>query len=183
MGSQLELNFETNDTFEDIFPGDPPRALGLEATDTTTGEVTNLGRLDPDPDVLAAIPNDKLLNPDDGSNARAIDPGAGGPPKYGTPWRRLPQGVPAPHAHETHQDILQGEGQGMAHMEAAGDVGRRHHDGVGMARRGGIGGEGAGAFPQLVMPGFDLGGPVGFFKRQRLFLASACSSSLQTAGM
>ena len=55
----------------------------------------------------------------------------------------------------------------MAHMQAAGDVGRRHHDRVGplVARR--IGGETAGALPRLVLASFHRVGAIGLVQHCR----------------
>ena len=75
---------------------------------------------------------------------------------------RLPQHVPAAHALITHQYILQGESQRVAHMQAAGDVGRRHHDGEGGFRRIHVAGKGARLFPTFIKPRLGRGGIVIF---------------------
>ena len=79
---------------------------------------------------------------------------------------RLPQRIPALHARIADQDVLQGEVQRMAHVQAAGDIGRRHHDGEGVA--GGIpaGGESAGGFPGRIMLCLDLSGPIGLVQHR-----------------
>ena len=46
---------------------------------------------------------------------------------------RLPQRVIAAHTAVTRQNILQGHGQSMAHMQTAGDIRRRHRNGIGRA--------------------------------------------------
>ncbi len=46
---------------------------------------------------------------------------------------RLPQGVATLHPPEANQCIHDGVVEPMAHMQAAGDVRRRDHDGVGLA--------------------------------------------------
>ena len=51
---------------------------------------------------------------------------------------RLPQHVLAAHALEAARDVLQGVVEGMAHMQRAGDVGRRNDDRKG-SRRGALG--------------------------------------------
>ena len=47
----------------------------------------------------------------------------------------LPQHVATAHALIADENILQGEGQGMAHVQAARHIGWRHHDGEGLGRR------------------------------------------------
>ena len=68
---------------------------------------------------------------------------------------RLPQHVAAPHALKADQHVLQREGQRVPHMQAAGDVRRRHHDRVGRPAAVGIGGKGAGLLPQRVEARLD----------------------------
>ena len=46
----------------------------------------------------------------------------------------LPQRVAALHAPPADQRVLHGEGQRVAHVQAAGDVRRRDHDGEGLRR-------------------------------------------------
>jgi len=80
-----EMLFATSEYFEDPFPADPPRVKGLFARDMTqlpTAPRTDLSRLDPRPGELALLDNADLID-----RARYIDPGAGGGPNYGTPWR------------------------------------------------------------------------------------------------
>ncbi|MHC4576215.1 MAG: hypothetical protein ACYTED_02295 [Planctomycetota bacterium] len=76
-----ELLFDTNEFFEDPVPTDPPRALGLLVRDVTTNGTTDLARLDPRPSEQGLLDNSELI-----SNGYVIDPGAGGPPSYGTAW-------------------------------------------------------------------------------------------------
>ncbi len=77
----------------------------------------------------------------------------------------LPQRVEALHAVIAGEDVLQGEGQRVAHMQAAGYVRRRHHDGIGLpiavlpAR-----GEGAALFPFLILLGLDVARPIGLIQ-------------------
>ena len=71
---------------------------------------------------------------------------------------RLPQRIAPLHPPPAGQRILQGEGQGMAHMQAAGDVRRRDHDGEGRRRTGRVAGEGAALLPALIQAGFESGG-------------------------
>jgi hypothetical protein len=58
------------------------------------------------------------------------------------------------HPVPAHEDILQRVVEGVAHMQAAGHVGRRDHDreGLGARLRIGPGGKGPGLFPRLVKP-------------------------------
>ena len=66
---------------------------------------------------------------------------------------RLPQRVEAAHAVPADQDVLQRAVEGVPHVQAAGDVGRRHHDAEGVgARRVRAGREGAGLLPCGVDP-------------------------------
>ena len=79
--TQQEFIFETNEFFEDVVPAQPPRAFQLVAVDPTNSSSTDISRLDPRPLELAQIDNNTLL-----ANGRAIEPGAGSPPDYATPW-------------------------------------------------------------------------------------------------
>jgi len=76
-----ELLFDTSDFFEDPAPTEPPRALELLARDLTNGQAIDLSRVDPRPGELALLDSNDLVQ-----QGRAIDPGAGGGPNYGTPW-------------------------------------------------------------------------------------------------
>jgi len=80
--SQQEFLFETNVYFEDVIPDEPPRALQLLAVDPTDGSSTDISRLDPRPFELSQVDNATLV-----ANGKVIEPGAGGAPDYGTPWR------------------------------------------------------------------------------------------------
>ncbi|MCK6460578.1 MAG: hypothetical protein L6Q95_11880 [Planctomycetes bacterium] len=80
-----ELLFETSEFFEDPSPAQPPRVKGLWARDTTqvpTAPRFDVSRLDPRPGEQAVLDNATLIGAE-----RVIDPGAGGGPDYGTPWR------------------------------------------------------------------------------------------------
>ena len=78
----------------------------------------------------------------------------------------LPQHVAAAHALIPDQHILQGEGQRMPHMQAAGHVRRRHHDRIGRLVAVGIGGERARCFPQRVAARFHDGRFEGFVQHR-----------------
>jgi hypothetical protein len=77
-----EFAFVTNQYFEDIVPQQPPRALGFVARDPTTLDTTDLGRLDPRAAEVALMDSADLIAAD-----RFLDPGAGGPPNFTTPWQ------------------------------------------------------------------------------------------------
>ncbi|MHC4931977.1 MAG: hypothetical protein ACYTGV_07300 [Planctomycetota bacterium] len=81
LAGQQEFLFDTSEFFEDANPSEPPRSVRLLARDATTGTSTDLSRLDPRPLFLAMMDSEDLLAAD-----RAIDPGAGGPPDFATPW-------------------------------------------------------------------------------------------------
>src|SRR6266480_670358 len=95
--------------------------------------------------LFGASLRDHLVADDDlGGDARMVGTG-------------LPQHIAASHALITHEHILQGKGQRMSHVQAAGDVRRRHHDGIRRLVTGWVGGECARAFPQRVPPRLDGG--------------------------
>lgn len=77
-----EFTFLTSQFFEDIVPQQPPRVLGFVARDPTTQGTTDLARLDPRPAEVALMDSAELIAAD-----RFIDPGAGGPPNFTTPWQ------------------------------------------------------------------------------------------------
>ncbi len=87
---------------------------------------------------------------------------------------RLPQHVRAAHALEAAQHVLQGIVQRMAHMQRAGDVGRRNDDRVrlGVGALGPAGLEGAGLFPGLVNAAFDFGRLIGLIDHSLGFFGS-----------
>ena len=73
----------------------------------------------------------------------------------------LPQGVIALHPFPARQGIHNGVLERMAHVQAAGHIGRWNHDRKRRALAGG--GETVVGFPALVPAGFDLFGLVGLF--------------------
>ena len=73
----------------------------------------------------------------------------------------LPQHVAPLHALPADQRVLHGEGQRVAHMQAAGDVRRRDHDGVGLRVGPGFGRECAAPLPAFIEAGLDLSRVVG----------------------
>ena len=79
----------------------------------------------------------------------------------------LPQRVPPLHAPPADQRVLDGEGQRMADMQAARDVGRRDHDGEGRRAAAGIGAEGAARLPPLIEALFEGGGREGLVEHGR----------------
>ena len=99
--------------------------------------------------VLVDLPLGELVGDDDlGGDAGVV--GAG-----------LPQRVAAAHALEADQDVLQREGQRVPHMQAAGDVRRRHHDRVGRACCcAGSAAKAPARFPGRVLPRLHGIGPI-----------------------
>ncbi|MDX1390478.1 MAG: hypothetical protein R3344_14920, partial [Acidobacteriota bacterium] len=81
LSTPQEFIFDTNDAFEDPIPTEPPRATGFVARNTVTGEEIDLARLDPRPGELSKLTNQELID-----QGRFIEPGAGGPPNFATPW-------------------------------------------------------------------------------------------------
>ena len=73
---------------------------------------------------------------------------------------RLPQHVTPAHALEAAEDVLQRVVERVAHMQRAGDVGRRDDDAIGfrLGALGPAGPEGAGLLPGLVNAAFDRAG-------------------------
>ena len=76
----------------------------------------------------------------------------------------LPEHVAAAHALEPAQDVLQRVVEGMAHVQGAGDVGRRNDDRVGrrVATLRPAGAERARLLPRRIDAAFDLGRLIGF---------------------
>ena len=68
-----------------------------------------------------------------------------------------PQGCVALHPLEADEDVLHGLIQGMAHVQLAGDVRRRHHDGVGLLAAVHFGVEVTALLPEVVDSVLDLG--------------------------
>ena len=78
----------------------------------------------------------------------------------------LPQHVQTAQAVIADENVLQGERQRMPHVQAAGHVGRRHHDAIGRGGGRAVGREGAGTLPQGVDFFLDLGGPIGLVQHR-----------------
>ena len=74
----------------------------------------------------------------------------------------LPQHVPAAHALQPAHDVLQGIVERMAHMQAAGDIGRRNDDRVGLGVGPSAAFEDAGIFPVGVDSFLDVLRTIGF---------------------
>ena len=79
----------------------------------------------------------------------------------------LPEHRPAAHPPEADQRVLDRVVQRMAHVQAAGDVRRRHDDAVGLAAGVGRGPEIAASLPRGVVSGLDLGRSVGLVEHRR----------------
>ena len=75
-----------------------------------------------------------------------------------------PEGLKAAHPLPADQDVLQGVDKGMAHMENAGDIGRRDDDAIGRFFRMGIGFEKMVPIPKSRAGLFDEFWVVGFRK-------------------
>jgi hypothetical protein len=75
----------------------------------------------------------------------ALDDQLGG--DAGMVGARLPQHVTPTHALEAGENVLQRVVEGMADMQAAGDIGRRNDDGKRLRAGAAAGLEGAGGFP------------------------------------
>ena len=78
---------------------------------------------------------------------------------------RLPQDVFAAHALEATQDVLQCIVQRVAHMQRAGDIGRRDDDAIrlGLGALGPAGTEGAGRLPGCINAALDCARLIGLF--------------------
>ena len=114
-------------------------------------------------------PLDELLAPEIAARDAffrqlALDHHLGG--DAGVVAARLPQHGAAEHAVEPDQRILDGVVEGMAHVQAAGDVRRRDDDAVGPRRRIIDRREMAALLPQPVELGLDLGRPVGLVQHR-----------------
>ncbi len=81
----------------------------------------------------------------------------------------LPERVEAAHPVPADEDVLQRVVEGVAHVERAGDVGRRDHDGERLRPRLRVRArlEGAGLFPGVVEARLRLGGVEGLFHHCR----------------
>ena len=73
-----------------------------------------------------------------------------------------PQGGVALHPLEADEDVLPGAVHGMAHVQLAGDVRRRHHDGVGLFVGVGLGVEVAAVQPKGIDVVLHTGGIIQF---------------------
>ena len=67
-----------------------------------------------------------------------------------------PQGLEALHTFGADQDVLHGVVNGVAHVQLAGDVGRRHHNGVRLLIFISLGMEVATFLPHFVDPGLNI---------------------------
>ena len=80
-----------------------------------------------------------------------------------------PQGGVALHPLEADEDVLPGAVHGVAHVQLAGDVRRRHHDGVGLFAGVGLGVEVAAVQPEGIDAVFHAGGIIEFFQFFHVF--------------
>ena len=111
---------------------------------------------------LALLDTQLLLHLDLGGNAGVV--------RTGQPQRGI-----ALHPLETGQDILEGRVQGVAHVELARDVGRRHDDGEGFFLGVGVALEAAGLLPHLVDAALHL---LGLIHLWQFFFHVFCLSYL-----
>ena len=79
----------------------------------------------------------------------------------------LPERVAAGLAPVARQHVLQRVVERVAHVQAAGDVGRRHHDAPGLGPAGPAG-EAAARLPEVVKAALEIGRPIGLLKHRRL---------------
>ena len=68
------------------------------------------------------------------------------------------------HALIANEDVLPGFVHGVAHVKLARDVGRRHHNGIGLFALVALGVKHAAFLPGAVQPVLHLGGVVHFFQ-------------------
>ena len=95
---------------------------------------------------------------------------------------RLPQHRATRHAMKADQGVLDGVVEGMAHVQAAGDVRRRDDDAVGarvriVARR-----KEPAFLPQPVELGLDFGGPIGLVQHRRILIPTRLANTLARLG-
>ena len=79
---------------------------------------------------------------------------------------RLPEGVAPAHPRVPDQDVLKRAVEGVAHVQAAGNVGRRNDDGERLRLGAPAAGEGTRALPCRVPPVLYLLGPIGFLEHR-----------------
>src|SRR5439155_8624677 len=79
---------------------------------------------------------------------------------------RLPERIEAVHPLHANEDVLQRHGEAVAHVQRAGDVGRRHHDAVGRPGGLGVGAEVAALLPLRIPALLDGGGLVAIRDRR-----------------
>jgi hypothetical protein len=90
----------------------------------------------------------------------------------------LPEHVAPLHPAPADQRVLHGEGQRVAHVQAAGHVRRRDHDRVGSRIRIRIGGERPCPLPALIQAGLDLRRRIGLVQHHT---ASVCGPTRDAA--
>ncbi|MEE8104779.1 MAG: hypothetical protein V3T86_04505 [Planctomycetota bacterium] len=76
-----EFAFATASHFEDFDPSSPPRAMSVGAIDTASQQSFDLSRIGIDATAETQVTDAELLEAE-----KAIEPGAGGPPNFETPW-------------------------------------------------------------------------------------------------
>ena len=83
----------------------------------------------------------------------------------------LPERVAAGLAAVAREHVLQRVVEGVAHVQAAGDVRRRHHHAPGLSPAGAPG-EAAARLPKLVKAALEIGRPIGLLQHRRLVTVS-----------
>ena len=122
---QQEYIFDTSQYFEDPIPDQPPRASALLAVDPLSGATTEISRLDVVPFDLKQRDSEDLL-----AAGAVIEPGAGGPPQYATPWS-LELVVSEPVDPQTGQHRDGADVPDPRERAGAGQHGERRMDGHG----------------------------------------------------
>jgi hypothetical protein len=119
IATQQEFIFDTNEFFEDPQPADPPRAISLTAVDSSSGQTTDLSRLDPRPNELAMLDSNALIQA-----GKVIDPGGGGLPDFQAAWHlELLMSEPLDPSTVTTENIEMFEVYGNATTSADTDPG------------------------------------------------------------
>ena len=94
----------------------------------------------------------------------------------------LPEHRPAAHPPEADQRVLDRVVERVPHVQAAGDVRRRHDDAVGLALGIGRRPEMAARLPQAVVLGLDLGRSIGLVQHRRAVPRRGCSCTKPAPG-
>ena len=144
-----------------------PVGRGAEAAELTPDRAARFGLPGPDPLDERLAAEGAPLRPLPGQLALhhhlRRDPGV--------VHARLPERVAAGLAAIAGEHVLQRVVERVPHVQAAGDVGRRHHHAPGL-RSAGPAGEAAALLPELVEAALEFGRPIGLLKHRRLVTVS-----------